>query len=97
VKKAEKVVARVSKATVKTKVPRLVTAGASPKKAVASKPRVKVQKSTATPAVSKSTLAKSAAVKPKASVARKPASKSAKSTGSKKDELSKTPDSTIKA
>jgi hypothetical protein len=42
-------------------------------------------------------LAKSAAVKPKASVARKPASKSAKSTGSKKDELSKTPDSTIKA
>jgi hypothetical protein len=97
IKKAEKVIARVSKTALKTKMPRLVTAGTSSAKAVVSKPRVKTQKSTSTPAASKST-AKSASIAPnvKASGVKKPGSKPAKAIASTKPGETKIPDPTDK-
>ena len=88
---------KVSKTALKTKVPRLVTAGTSSAKAVASKPRVKTQKSTSTPAASKST-AKSASVAAnvKASGVKKPRSKPAKAIASTKPEETKMSDPTDK-
>jgi len=96
VKKAEKVVARVSKAAVKTKVPRLVTAGTATTKTSASKPRVRAQKNSAPSAATKAVTVKPVAgkdapvkAKPIVSRSRKQATKvvpasadSAKSEGS---------------
>ncbi|MDP3469889.1 MAG: hypothetical protein Q8S11_16220 [Daejeonella sp.] len=96
VKKAEKVVARVSKAAVKTKVPRLVTAGTGSSRSASSKPRVRTQTVAGKVVAHKPAASVEATTKAKVTVSRsrKPASKVApSSTASAKPEGSATPTS----